>query len=209
MHLCGRVGLFERRRRCHGVHGERADHRPACDGRRGLGLATGSIVHKHARGKCLGVETEGTDGRCHPKSVRDTRRACIRGIRSGDGMLSVVVQVRAPKAAVTTRSVFMALPLSCFSAWIMAAWRVELALRRVGRAQTVCGQQRTDEDRRRRDRRRWDVSGIRFGGALTYGIQFRRRHLRGSASWRIICGADKWRAFASRRSRRRSVCFWF
>ena len=76
----------------------------------------------------MGVETEGTDGRCHPEqSVRDTRRACIRGIRSGDGMLSVVVQVRAPKAAVTTRSVFMALPLSCFSAWIMAAWRVELA----------------------------------------------------------------------------------
>ena len=41
-------------------------------------------------------------------------------------MLSKVVQVRAPKAAVTTRSVFMALPLSCFSAWIMAAWHVEL-----------------------------------------------------------------------------------
>ena len=41
-------------------------------------------------------------------------------------MLSMVVQVLAPKAAVTTRSVFMALPLSCFSAWIMAAWHVEL-----------------------------------------------------------------------------------
>ena len=67
--------------------------------------------------------------RSYPKqvveSVRDTA-----GMHQGErirGMLSKVVQVRAPKAAVTTRSVFMALPLSCFSAWIMAAWRVELA----------------------------------------------------------------------------------
>ena len=52
-------------------------------------------------------------------------------------MLSMVVQVRAPKAAVTTRSVFMALPLSCFSAWIMAAWRDELTQTR-GEEQ-ICG----------------------------------------------------------------------
>ena len=73
-------------------------------------------------------------------------------------MLSKVVQVRAPKAAVTTRSVFMALPLSCFSAWIMAAWRDELT-QTCGEEQicgAACGQLHTDEDRRRRDRRRWD-----------------------------------------------------
>ncbi len=59
-------------------------------------------------------------------------------------MLSMVVQVRAPKAAVTTRSVFMALPLSCFSAWIMAAWRDELTQTR-GKQTVAAGSSRTDE----------------------------------------------------------------
>ena len=102
-------------------------------------------------------------------------------------MLSMVVQVRAPKAAVTTRSVFMALPLSCFSAWIMAAWRDELTQTR-GEEQicgAACGQLHTDEDRRRRDRRRWDDVHLYQGRTPGFAACSRKRTTPGPKSHRV------------------------